>query len=168
MIFNAYHRKREDNLFENVRFLIWNFFKVLRYTCRMHYCWPKKCYVYYPHYSNYFLIVHAVFNADKITFRKMMFLDYANFLNRQMLQNREWWQCQIENENFLKAVQFFLVFKCQKGEKGNVSKIATIILAHYQDLFKLKVVPRLHWYRVQWPCTHRNNCGDKEKMLTHL
>ena len=90
MIFNAYHRKREDNLFENVRFLIWNFFKVLRYTCRMHYCWPKKCYIYYPHYSNYFLIVHAVFNADKITFRKMMFLDYANFLIRQMLQNREW------------------------------------------------------------------------------
>ena len=45
---------------------------------------------------------------------------------------------------FLKAVQFVLVFKCEKGEKGNVSKTATIILAHYQDLFKLKIILRLH------------------------
>ena len=47
----------------------------LSYTL-LHYCWPKKCYVYYPHYSNYFLIVHPVFNADNTFIRKMMFLDY--------------------------------------------------------------------------------------------
>ena len=34
----------------------------LSYTL-LHYCWPKKCYVYYPHYSNYFLIVHPVFSC---------------------------------------------------------------------------------------------------------
>ena len=70
-IFNAYHRKRDANLFENVRFLIryWYELPVVYIIALLHYCWPKKCYVYYPHYSNYFLIVHPVFSC--LTARKI-------------------------------------------------------------------------------------------------
>ena len=131
MIFNAYHRKRDANLFKIVRFLIQYCFKLLRYTCRIHYCWP----VYYPHYSYYFLIVHAVFNADNTTIRKMMFLDYRTrhiCYTRTSLRNKCYGtendkSVKLKMAPFSKAVQFFLVFKCLKNCDANSGPLPRFI-----------------------------------------